>query len=307
MLRTVFMASLVLAGAISQPTPTADGQSPRGSQNQAQTPRGEAVPAAAPNAAPQTICSPVVVANSPQSGQNDGSKASAADWSMVWLTGLLALATFILGAVAWKQLESQKVQTEEALRLSREANESARQANESAARHSEQLLALTRSGQRAWVSLDTLGIEPGPGSGCVIVVGLKNSGHSPARIEEANITLRGYEDKDLTRPYTLETLPDEPKYDLGRFAPPAILVAGEVSRMRHHVTLATRDGYGALKIPGDKVVLWVYGKVIYRDGVSEESRTYRWAREYDPFLSAAGETPKFRFRHVSKPEYNSAD
>src|SRR5258706_9098998 len=121
-----------------------------------------------------------------------------------------------------------------------------------------------RAVERAWVSLDHLEILRGEDIGDrTVVMGLKNSGHIPARILSASVAIRAY------------TLPDSPVYDDGDFAPPSVLVAGEVSRWEFEAkhTIANQvaeAGQFALRtmIPGDKRAIWIYGRVMYADDLT---------------------------------------
>lgn len=161
--------------------------------------------------------------------------------------------------------------------------------------------------ERAWVSLETLEISVHPDHSRTITVGLKNSGRTPARIITANITVRGSEavGGDIG---SVDDLPDVPVYDEVSIPPPAVLVAGDVSRMRHTISHVDQRGchFNLLTLrPGENRRLWIYGFIRYTDGLSKTERKYGWAREYDPVLSAASE--RFRFAHINKPGYNYAD
>jgi hypothetical protein len=131
----------------------------------------------------------------------------------------------------------------------------------------------------------------------------------PARIIEANITIRGgiIRNEDGTSVST-DDLPDEPPYEPIDVAPPAILVGGEVSRMRQTFTHsgARSEHYRFMTLNiGDTRRLWIFGYVKYTDGLSEDIREYRWLRAYSPLLSSARQ--RFCFEHVNRPNYNSAD
>lgn len=169
---------------------------------------------------------------------------------------------------------------------------------------------------RAWVSLETLEIETF-GYVKIIVIGLKNSGRTPARIANANITIRGwirYPDADGGGFIGSTTLPDDPVNDSGEFTPPAILVAGEMSRWRHLVSYTDRpEQLSLLSVRPDlNCKLWIYGYIKYTEQFHPGTiRTYRWAREYDPILSKNRETSQgnspMQFAHLAKPKYNEAD
>jgi len=147
---------------------------------------------------------------------------------------------------------------------------------------------------RAWVSLDTLDIEQRADGEYVIAAGLKNSGKTPARIAEANITIR-----HTTLPQWSESV-----YSIGPFAPPVVLVANETSRFRHPLTFQETEPL--MLGPSANLTFWVFGYIRYRDGITPRTRTYRWIRQYDQGLSG-GAIPKFRFRHVTEQGYNDAD
>jgi hypothetical protein len=176
-----------------------------------------------------------------------------------------------------------------------------------------QMLKMNGVVERAWVSLETLNIRVYDSRMITrprtITVGFKNSGHMPARIIEANITVRGgVIEGDNGAVTKISDLPDAPVYDKIELAPPAILVAGEISRMRHTFTHSGDKGehFGLMVLtPGEKRDLWIYGYIKYTDGLSDHVREYRWARKYDPLLSSV--RGAFRFAHVNKPQYNRAD
>jgi hypothetical protein len=162
-------------------------------------------------------------------------------------------------------------------------------------------------------SIETLDIEPIPGDGRIIVIGLKNSGRTPARILDANVTVRSARTVDdgggrgglRIEPIPPADLPSHPVYDAGDFVPPDMLVAGETSRWRHYAARTVGDdNWTLLGIPGkDRGTLYIYGKVRYTDEFKpKKPHVYGWAREYDPVLSKiAGD---FRFSYLSKRGYN---
>ena len=163
--------------------------------------------------------------------------------------------------------------------------------------------ATTKQTERAWVSLESLDILSGKNAGDrIIVMGLKNSGRTPARIGSANVSVRG------------PVLPDIAVYDEGTFAYPGFLVAGEVSRWQFAVTSARTElgivagaGYFSLttSAPGDDKKLWIYGRVTYGDDITKDIREYRWARQFDPVRSKQEHV--YRFIHENAKDYNRAD
>lgn len=181
------------------------------------------------------------------------------------------------------------------------------------------MLRTTKAIERAWVHVETLNIEPPVDRRAAdergdrtIAIGLRNSGRTPARIVEANVTVRGTEevtDEGGGRQVVeLHDIPDEPQYDEGGFAAPGILAAGEFTRFRHRVGISVNNENLATVEPGEPANIWIYGYVHYTDRLSPRKiRKYRWARRYDPVLSARCDPPRFRFAHIDKPKYYEAD
>lgn len=173
-------------------------------------------------------------------------------------------------------------------------------------------LVTTKAIERAWVSLESLEVEGDDPHHRVITAGFKNAGHTTARIQSANITLRSATDIDGTITH-LPDLPDDPVYDAGAFVPPAILVPGEISRMRFALGRESSEDLlnsWALRtpVPSETREQWIYGYITYTDGLEPgKIRTYKWARRYDPWLSRHTTPPKYRFAHIDKPKYNYAD
>jgi len=174
-----------------------------------------------------------------------------------------------------------------------------------------EMLATTKAIERASVSLESLDILRGETtSDRTVIIGLKNSGRSPARIVAANVSFWAIEATETENSVTLnpaKDLPDVPQYFDRQFSPPAMLVAGEVSRWDYPVQHLTDHDFAVLVLaPGDKRRLWIYGYVHYADPLTpNQVRKYGWAREYDPIRSQ--QTKVFKFRHFNKPGYNYAD
>jgi len=176
-------------------------------------------------------------------------------------------------------------------------------------------LRMNQESQRAWISLENLdvvqGIDP---ADKVIGIGFRNSGRAPARIIEANVSIRGskavtiVESRGTTTNYEdIDDLPEAPVYDPGVFVPPAVLVANQVSSMHHTVNEVTDENWNLLTLKvGQERRVFIYGYVRYSDGLSSNVRTYGWARVYDVRKSKL-DPPKIRFTHVNKPSYNYAD
>lgn len=166
---------------------------------------------------------------------------------------------------------------------------------------------------RAWVSVATIRVAPTSRSdGRMVVIGLRNSGRTPARIVEANITIRGSTATTTQGDTTLGELvdvPTEPDYDRGDFVPPAVIVAGETAVWRHVVTTVTDENFAFLTVrPGDRHNLWIYGFVKYTDIYNpdpKQAHTYKFGRVYDATLSK--KLQRFAFAHLAKPNYNGAD
>lgn len=158
--------------------------------------------------------------------------------------------------------------------------------------------------ERAWINLETLHLEnfdkPDTVQQPRAVIGLKNSGHTPAFITRAKVIL-------LTTP----PLPETPPYDLARWAgveqgpPPSILVAGEKTNWRYLFPNAVKpEEYRDIQTLSLDGKAWIFGVVEYRDSFGRDHR-YGFARVYDPWLQEkhAGD----RFAHVHNPNYSYAD
>ena len=174
----------------------------------------------------------------------------------------------------------------------------------------------TKHIERAWISLDTLEVEPF-GYTHVIVMDLRNSGRTPGHIKAANVTIRGWirnPDTDGGGFVGSAKLAIEPDYDPGDFNPPAVLVPGETSRWRYVVPyLNGQTSARLLSVgPDTQCEIWIYGKIEYAEQFHPSTiRTYKWARQYDPILSKSRSIPGTRypmlFAHLGTPKYNDAD
>jgi hypothetical protein len=177
----------------------------------------------------------------------------------------------------------------------------------------------TKAIERAWVHVETLNIEPPVDRRAAdergdrtIAIGLKNSGRTPARIVKANVTVRGtkeiLDEGGGRQVVELDDIPDDPDYDEENFAAPGILAAGEFTRFRHRVGIGVNNENLATVEPGQTANIWIYGYIHYTDRFTPRKiRKYRWARRYDPVLSARSDPPRFRFAHINKPKYYEAD
>jgi hypothetical protein len=296
MFKTALIACVLMASSLSEA---------QISTSTAKAPVLQAKPTATqqPSAANQsgTEASPIIVevARTPPTPeeaaqvQADRQDEAAARWWTIRLTGINALfalgLVFVGGLQVWVLIRQQKM-----MRAQNDLTKA--------------ILKNTQNTDRAWINLETLVIEPGDEGNRVIAIGLRNSGRTPARILDANVTIRSAERgaDGVTLAY-LADLPDTPEYDVSVFAPPAVLVAGETSRWRYGVSLTSPNTWGLMRMsPGDSGKLWIYGRVTYTDQFNpHRPHAYGFAREYDPVLSGRSKT--FRFAHVNKPAYNYAD
>lgn len=165
--------------------------------------------------------------------------------------------------------------------------------------------------ERAWISLETLGLEDfeegdrfGPPDDRMWVprclIGLKNSGNSPAFIQRAKVGIFISDGAEMN-------LPDVPPYDslVDAVAPPSILVAGETTNWRQtprvHISL---EHY--TEILEARRWLWVFGRIEYKDAF-DKSHVYGFARQYDPSLDDLLKKRGARWRHVHHRAYSYAD
>lgn len=154
--------------------------------------------------------------------------------------------------------------------------------------------------ESAYVSLDDLEVEQSiAGLDHFIVVTLRNSGKTPARIIDANISVR------------IQIADGEPPtYDApwqeGNVRPPAIIVAGETTRWRHQAHLLDADVWNMLAIqPGAIGFFTIYGYIHYADDINPNViREYGWGRTYDRVLSLRRR--QILFAHINAPGYNYA-
>jgi len=223
---------------------------------------------------------------------------------------IIAAASFGLFVVAFFQLLTFNRQAK-TLDLQRDTLHRQAETLEEQRRLMKATLTNAQDTDRAWISIETLEIEFSRGRNAVIFIGLKNSGRTPAKISNANVTLRSTTSRKDEGGGTviedLTDLPEVPDYDAGDFVPPAILVAGETTRWSHKVTAPTDGAWNLLTLsPGEEGKFWIYGYVEYTDQFHpSKTRTYRWGREYDPVLSAMHQ--RFKFAHMSKRDYGYAD
>jgi hypothetical protein len=274
MKRALFPALLV-ATAMSCALVESQPTNPPSAANRGVAQQQPPTPPAAPNTPGREV-----------SGGDSPDYRPLSDGLLVLFNGILAYVTWQL----WRVGERQELILQE---MSRTFDET---------------FATSKLIERAWISVETLEVRIHKDQFRTITVGLKNSGRTPAKILAANITVVGCVQDDHGEIADLEELPDVPVYDDVVVRPPAVLVAGEVSRMRRTIsdTGPKAQYFGLLTArPGDQRRFWVYGFVRYTDGLSDVERRYGWVREYDPRLSTI--SGKFRFAHVNKADYNYAD
>jgi hypothetical protein len=180
-----------------------------------------------------------------------------------------------------------------------------------------QIHATTKAIERAWISVEGLSVEEAGKTDRAVTIHLKNSGRMAAHIVDANITIRGSKCVHTEHGESWESIDDlndvpagdRPVYDSGDFVAPAILVAGEVSSMRHVVHDVTDENFNLLTLKaGQERNLWIYGYVRYTDDLAPKTiRSYGWARRYDAAKSKSTPRYRIRFVHVSRRGYNYAD
>lgn len=193
---------------------------------------------------------------------------------MIWLTGLLTFFTGCLVVVGFIQAAIYR-----------------------------QIHRTTLAIERAWISLDDLEVER-QGYGFITTVSLINSGRTPAKIAEVNITVRGH----LTNAAHVfqvigKPLPPVAEYAPGDFAPPLLIVSNEISRW----TCESHDEE-AIHFLGSHPHaghVWIYGYVKYTDRLHQgEVWEYRWIRERAPLRSTPG---RMMFAYNRTPDYNRAE
>lgn len=156
--------------------------------------------------------------------------------------------------------------------------------------------------QRGWICLDNLWLNfperDGPPQVSALI-GLRNSGQTPVFIDNAKIKLK----------ISDAPMPDHPDYgDRYSLNPPTTLVAGEMSRWRHHFDAGELPFAAGEAVRKGETRLWIYGVVEYRDAFNARHR-YGFAREWDWFKYGQGDTkhPGGMFTHVHSPNYSYAD
>ena len=315
----IAIAFLLLCGmAQSQPpapTPPKASQQPKNSATQEQR---SASPQQAPASQPPAVLNQTTPTNPQlviQQTNEEKNGEPATNWWLVVFTGGLVVVGLLQ---VWGLIRQNRIIASQSLIMSGQA-ETLKKQHEAIQRQADQMVeqwklakaALTSSQDtdRAWLSLDTLDLEnfteanrhsPQQPRG---VLGVKNSGNTPATIHRAKVIL-----------WTTAPLPEVPPYDSVDWAtapngaPPSHLVAHETTNWRYFFpNLITPDVFDAMTALGIGGRVWVFGMIEYADAFHpSKTRRYGFAREYDPWLTDKPEIGR-RWAHVHNPNYSYAE
>ena len=290
---TPMITLITILATASQPPAPGRANTNRATQEQPQRQSDQAKsPESLTNGAvpPQVSIAPTFVQNSPTPNQSNNGSGTTADWWMVGLTFLIAIATFVLAANAITQFKAQTRHTTEALALAREANEQAAQDRQRAVDtdtklvHAANMATMFQQRSRVGVTHAKILGPLGPDSPLVGQIAVRNWAGKPAQPSRYCITWRVGE------------LPIEPVYPPDRewvHQDRLLYVqAGKVFMRQTMSGQLSPDEWA--QIQTGELPLYVYGRVDY---VSMMNPHYSgFCRRYNHVLR--------RFVHQYAPKYN---
>jgi hypothetical protein len=231
---------------------------------------------------------------------NSDGEGSRADWAMVWLTAAATITGLLLLVLAGVQLRTQSRQTNEALTLARNSNETARRAADDAVQAAERSLKQALNEMyltlRARMGLNEMHVvDFGPDLESLIRLNFRNFGGKGAFIVEQNIY------------YEINAaLPAAPSYPSTNWV--AVACNIEAGDNYEVVILVqprfTTADWQSITDESGTTRLRVVGNLKYKAGFSDEPKSLKFCREYDPQLARLRGLP---FKAVGGPAYNNAE
>lgn len=229
-----------------------------------------------------------------------GDQSTDADWAMVKLTAVATITGLLLLFLGGWQFVRQSQQTRESLRLGRESNETSRLAREEA--RVAQTEALRQAQREMYLSLRArMGMTElwvrnfAASRDTLITFKFKNFGGKGAFIVETN-----------TRVLINDNFPSEPEFREADWKPAGVCVeAGDL--FEHHFSIGslTPEQWSAITDELGAIRIRVVGAMRYRAGFSDDLKTLKYARQFNPLLARLADN--HGFEAVGGPAYNNAE